>query len=481
MPARRLWLRFGLRYRLAGIAVLVVGSALVAGALGLVSLLGDRLDNATTTAARLRATDVATLVASGAVPEHLAFFGDESALVQVVDPEGEVVAATDNLRGEAAVTNRRPDRNGSLVSTVHVRSLDRHDEYRVVAVGVPTREGTYVVYAGEALEQNHNTVEAISTLLLAGLPALVALVALVTWWAAGRALRPVKRVSRTLEQITAFDLHRRVPETGMADEIGELTRTVNATLQRLDTAVDRQRRFVADASHELRGPLASLRADLEISIEHPEHTPWSTVVAATLTDVERLQQLTEDLLLLARLDATHAPAHAVVDLAAIASAAADEVLTGVAVERRGLAGGALVTGNRSQLDRLVRNLVANAAAHASGCVTVGIDRLAGVVRLLVSDDGAGISPVDRTRIFEPFVRLDDARTRGTGGTGLGLAIVRDIAAAHHASVDITDTEPHGATFVVTFTAAGRDAGSALEDAPAAIAPIGGAPGLAARR
>ena len=453
MVAKSRWRHFGLRYRLAVIAALVVGVALISGSMLLIGLLRSRLDTATTTAAQLRATDVAALVASGAVPEHLAFVGEETALVQVVASDGAVIASTENVTGIAPVTDRQPAGTGPLAMTVRVRALDRRDDFRVVAVRVPTASGEFTVYAGESLEANLETVSAITTLLLAGIPVLVMLVGFITWWAAGRALRPVRRVTHALSEITASDLHRRVPETGGRDEIGSLTTTVNATLHRLDVAVARQRRFVADASHELRGPLASLRADLEISVEHPEHTPWATVVTNTVIDVERLQHLTDDLLLLARLDATHTPNHVVVDLASIVLEATGAGSGEITIHRVELETPAFVVGNLSQLDRLIRNLIDNAAVHATGQVTIGIDRTGESVHLHIADDGPGIGDGDRERIFEPFVRLDDARTRDTGGTGLGLAIVHDIATSHHATITISDTAPHGATFTVTFPAA----------------------------
>jgi signal transduction histidine kinase len=445
--------RFGLRKRLALIAALVVGAALVTGTLLLVGLLRSRLEAATTTAAELRATDVAALVASGAVPERLAFVGEETALVQVVSPGGVVVAATDNVVGMAPVSRLHPTGTRPLATRVRVEALDRHDEFRLVAVRVLTPNGEFVVYAGEALEANRETVGAITTLLMVGIPALLALVALITWWAAGRALLPVRRVTELLSDITTSDLNRRVPETGALDEIGMLTTTVNATLGRLDVAVARQRRFVADASHELRGPLASLRADLEISVEHPDHTPWGTVVANTVIDIERLQQLTNDLLLLARVDATHIPHHASVDLVALAGAAVAARPGGFDLRTIGFDRPVCINGNRSQLDRLIRNLIDNAVNHAVDNVTVSIEEVDGAVHLRVSDDGPGIPPEDRERVFEPFVRLDDARTRDSGGTGLGLAIVHDIATSHSAAVSVADTRRGGAEITVSFPVA----------------------------
>jgi signal transduction histidine kinase len=261
----------------------------------------------------------------------------------------------------------------------------------------------------------------------------------------------VAGITHTMADITATDLHRRVPEPNSHDEIGELARTVNATLQRLDTAVEQQRRFVADASHELRGPLASLRADLEISITHPDHTDWTGVARETLGDVERLQRLTEDLLLLARLDAQPAPDREPIDLAAVVSETLTSLRrTNIAVTASRLDTPAFVRADASQLRQLVRNLLENAISHAETTVTVTVRSTPPDVELIVSDDGPGIPAEDRKRVFQRFVRLDTARTRDTGGTGLGLAIVHDVTTRSGGTINITDADSHGAVITVSL-------------------------------
>jgi len=445
--------RFGLRLRVAAISAVTVGIALAIAALLLVGLLRDRLDTAATTAATLRARDVAALAEAGSLPRNLALPGEEAAFVQVVDQSGTVIASTANIDGERPISTARPPGTAPLKLTVVVEPLDHADTMRVIALNTDIRSGMATVYAGESLEGADDTTAAIISVLAIGLPLLVIIVAAVTWWGVGRTLRPVRSITRTMADITASDLHRRVEVPTARDEIGQLALTVNDTLGRLDSSVERQRRFVADASHELRGPLAALRADLEISVTHPDRTDWLNVARDTLSDVERLQLLTEDLLVLARLDAsTPRPVHAVDIAALVRDSISDVHRTDVQVIAHGIDDTVTFQGDEAQLRRMLRNLVHNAEQHATTTLSIELTAQQRAVTLRVSDDGPGIAPEDRQRVFERFVRLDDARTRDSGGTGLGLAIVHDIVVRHHGHIRIDGVEPHGTAIVVEFAA-----------------------------
>jgi signal transduction histidine kinase len=453
MVADRLLRRFGLRLRVTVVAVLTVGIALFVGALLLIGLLRGRLDTAATTAATLRARDVAALAGAGTIPRTLALPGEESAFVQVVDNSGAVIASTGNIEGEPAISAIRPSGSAPRTLTIMVDPLDEAHPMRVVALNATTTPGVVTVYAGESLESAHNTTAAIITVLAAGMPLLVLVVAAVTWWAVGRTLRPVRRITHTMADITASDLHRRVEVPAARDEIGDLALTVNETLTRLDTSVEQQRRFVADASHELRGPLAALRADLEISVTHPERTTWNDVARDTLGDVERLQHLTEDLLLLARLDSHVQRSHEAVDLAAIVTDSTRAIhRDDLEVTLVGIDGPAIVDGDPEQLHRMLRNIMHNAEQNAEHRITASLTSEDSVVRLQIADDGPGIPADQRLTVFKRFVRLDTARTRDTGGTGLGLAIVSDVVASHEGSITITDSHPHGATLTIELPA-----------------------------
>ncbi|MFJ9692108.1 sensor histidine kinase [Kitasatospora sp. NPDC101183] len=253
-------------------------------------------------------------------------------------------------------------------------------------------------------------------------------VALVAWWVTGLALRPVEAIRRRMERIGGGAFHERVPVPPGRDGIARLAETTNTTLGRLEHAVTEQRRLVADASHELRTPVAVLRHSLEVALAHPEQARWPEVVAEALADTERLQLLADDLLLLARTEERRTVEEEV-DL--------HDLVAEQVAERGCLPGGprvcaprldeASVRGTEVLLGRVLRNLLDNAVRHAAGEVLVSLQVADGRAVLTVADDGPGIPAADRERVFERFVRLDDARGRVDGGAGLGLALVRGIA------------------------------------------------------
>lgn len=300
--------------------------------------------------------------------------------------------------------------------------------------------GTLTVYAGAPLSAEHGAVNTALTVMLIGFPLLLAVVAWVTWLVTRRALRPVEGIRREMAAITASeDLARRVPVPGTHDEVARLATTTNETLAALESSVERQRGFVADASHELRSPIASLRTQLEVAAAHPELLDLDGAVADTV----RLQRLAADLLLLARLDAGERPADARVDLAALAREAA-EGRAGVRV--RGDEGVVSAAGSRGQLGRVLANLLDNAERHARSVVEVSVRWDGDTALVAVTDDGEGVPAADRERIFERFVRLDDARSRDDGGAGLGLAIARDVAVRHGGTLTVHDAPAGGALF-----------------------------------
>ena len=277
------------------------------------------------------------------------------------------------------------------------------------------------------------------------------LVGATTWVVTGRALRPVEGMRREVEAIGAEDLHRRVPEPSTGDEIGRLARTMNAMLARLEDATERQRRFVADASHELRSPLTGIRAQLEVDLAHPESADWQITERDVLVDAIRLQRLVDDLLLLATADASPVEAsfRGPVDLDEIVLTEARRLRSRTPhhIDTTGVSG-AQLDGNPDQLTRAVRNLLDNAARHAHSTVTTTLTESEDAITLTVVDDGPGIPVEQQQWIFERFARLDDARTRDDGGAGLGLAITQDVVAAHGGSITLDNTP--GACFTISF-------------------------------
>lgn len=313
-------------------------------------------------------------------------------------------------------------------------------EYAVAGLKVSTPSGPATVWSRVSLEGAQKALKTVYGALLPGVPALLLVVAGMTWFSVGRALAPVAAIRAKVADITARDLHQRVPVPGSKDEIAALATTVNGTLDRLETAVDRHKRFVADAAHELRSPIATLRARLELADQ-------SELTREALADVERLQSLAADLLMLARLDAGEPLPRA--DELDLGQVAAEESLRArrrpeVRVELD-IEPDVVMNGSRAHLDRLVTNLADNAVRHAASAVRVRVRAEEGEAVLEVQDDGPGIPPDQREAVFDRFTRLDEARARDAGGAGLGLPIARDIAHLHQGSLTYTD-----AGFVARF-------------------------------
>ncbi|MEU9386865.1 HAMP domain-containing sensor histidine kinase, partial [Streptomyces sp. NPDC048279] len=337
--------------------------------------------------------------------------------------------------------------------TLAVRFGDRTHDYGFAAVQGTTYDGrAYTVYAGTSLADEQATLDQVSRAMLAALPFLLLVVAGVTWLVTRRALRPVEGIRAEMAAITGSgDLTRRVPVPRSRDEIARLARTTNQTLAALEKSVERQHRFVADASHELRSPIASLRTQIEVADQHPGLLDTGDLHH----DVVRLQHLAADLLLLARLDAGEQPGHARLDLTALVReevarrSPSDRVTPGVRADEDV----PQVRGSRGQLARVLGNLLDNAQRHTATAITVTLVRAGDDAVLTVADDGHGIAPADRPRVFERFVRLDEARSRDEGGAGLGLAIARDVVRNHGGDLTLAEAPGGGAAFLVTLPGA----------------------------
>jgi signal transduction histidine kinase len=298
--------------------------------------------------------------------------------------------------------------------------------------------------------------EIVTGLLWTGIPLLLLLVGVTTWRVVGRAFAPVEAIRGEVEAISAVELSRRVPDPPGHDEIARLAATMNRMLARLEAAQSRQRRFVSDASHELRSPLAAIRQHAEVALGHPDRTSTAGLARIVLEEGIRLQQLVEDLLLLARADegTLHLRRQPVdLDDLVFEAAGALRQVTHLRVEVSAVSA-VRVSGDETQLRRVLRNLADNAARHAKTAITLALTEASGTAVLHVDDDGAGIPGGERQRVFERFVRLDDARSRDAGGSGLGLGIVAEILTAHGGSVTIGDSPLGGARVEVALPAHG---------------------------
>jgi signal transduction histidine kinase len=440
-----------IRARLTGAACLVVAFALIVGTIVILTVLRHTLVENLNDAAVQRAKDVATQVQQGNLEETLPVHGDEDAFIEVRDAAGTAIARSSNLKDPIPVATFRPQDDHPEIRTQKIPVPGEEDSFRIVALNAKDPQGdAATIYVVASLDRVKETTNAVRHLLRWGVPLLVALVGAVAWVVVGRALRPVEAMRAEVAEITAQDLGRRVPEPKAHDEIGRLATTMNDMLDRLQHATERERRFVADASHELQSPLASSLADLEVALAHPTSTDWEETARAVVADNERMTRLVGDLLFLAQRDnGSPPPQRGLVDLDDVVREEAGRLRTpdGVTVDLSGVRP-AEVRGDADQLARVIRNLLENATRYASSSitVTVGTNRT-GMTELTVADDGPGVPAGQRERIFERFARIDDSRSRETGGTGLGLAIAREIVESHRGTIDL-DPGASGARFIV---------------------------------
>jgi signal transduction histidine kinase len=444
--------RLGVRLRSALAAVTVVGLVLAVVGVTFVVLHRRSLTATVHSAASSRAEAVAGQAAAGDAGGFselvLPRVGDE-ALVQVIRPDGRVLVASAPIDGEPALSSLRPKPGGTLTEDRRLAPVD-DASFHIVAVGVSTRSGDVVVLVAQSLRPVATATATEIGLLAVGYPLVLLLVGGATALLVGRSLRTVEAMRRRVAAITARQLHERVPLPAADDEFRRLAQTMNTMLDRLEDSALAQRRFVADASHELRSPLSTLQVGLEL-LDARLRSQDRVTVTMLREEAERLARLVADLLLLARVDEHGlAPRFADVDLDDLVDAERSRVAAQpgprVVAEVRPVR----VRGDRSQLARAVRNLVDNAVRHARTTVTLRLLATGDIARLEVADDGPGVPAADRDRIFQRFVRLQDGRERAGGGSGLGLAIVAEIVAGHGGGVTITDAPGGGAAFVLTL-------------------------------
>lgn len=395
------------RLRVTAAATLAVIVVLVLAGIALVAAqrrqLVDRIDEAV----QQRAAELEVDLRTGIRESSFAGPGDDT-VAQVIGPDGTVLAAS------RALVGKRPLAVGSRefgARTVHDVPLQT-GEYRLMARRVETPDGRVTLLVAGSLDDISDSIGAVRRSLLIGIPAVAAVFALLVWLLVGRLLR------------------------------------------RVELATTAQQRFVADASHELRTPLARMRTELEVDLTHPTTSDPVATRSNLLEETIGLQHLTDDLLLLARRDAGGLGAHReLVDLDAVVAAEcrAADVPDGITLNASQLAP-VQVRGDAGQLARAFRNPLENALRHANRAVDVSVERANDRARITITDDGPGIAPADRRRIFERFTRLDDARSAAVGGSGLGLAITREIVEHHGGRVSAEDAPNGGTKLCITLPA-----------------------------
>ncbi len=446
LPGGPSWFqRLTIRWRLMAIGLVGLAVALAAAGVLLYAVLSATLSRALAAEATAAAREVATLVDQGRLPDPVPVSG--ALVVQVLDGSLRVIGGSsmaDRLTPLVTAEEARSALSGEQV-TVPGSRTGLGGRLTVAAVAAGPGSARVTVVAGVPTGDVEVSLGSVRTLLLVGLPLLLGVLAAVAWRVIGAALAPVEALRQGADRIGANP--SRLPVPVAHDEIRALALTLNGMLARLDASAARQQAFLADAAHELRSPLATIRAHLDVAAHLGD---GGSLPADLLPEVERLSRLVDDLLVLAR--SGEEPAPAAVDDVDLTELVA-EIIGRYAAARVPVSSPVLVAdsspqptmlrANRGELVRVVTNLVDNAVRHAATGVTVTSGTDPAGVWLSVTDDGGGIPEGERERVFERFARLDEARDRDHGGSGLGLPIARELARRNGAEIGLHPAHPDG--------------------------------------
>jgi signal transduction histidine kinase len=438
---------WGISVRSAAVSGLVTLVALAVAGTGLVAVLYRSLLAGIDDAAAGRVRDIATALQTD-IPADL-----DSALlttdqrvvaVQLIGTDGTVVQRSASAPDKPLIPIN--EFTSRLRRGLDDDAVALHD-MRISGQTVITSSGRYTVLVGSGSEAVESTAQTVAGLFAAAAPAVIAVAAAASYWLVRRSLRSVDAIRSRVAEISTSDLAERVPVPTNRDEISALALTMNEMLSRIEAGHRAQQQFVGDASHELRSPLATIISGLEVAEAHPELLNARLTTDTLLPEAHRMRALIDDLLLLARADER--------DLALRKEELAfDDIAEAEAIGLRRYTDLAVHTamsptrlvGDPAAVSRVIRNILDNAVRHAKSRVEIAVHSQDGNAILVIGDDGPGIPPAERVRVFGRFVRLDSDRSRGGGGTGLGLAIVADIVAAHGGTTVIND-RPGGGTAI----------------------------------
>jgi signal transduction histidine kinase len=435
--------------RSAIVSATVVLVAFVIAGLGLSVLLYNSLLDGVNGAAAGRVRDIVAALQYDAISEldgALTITDQRIVAVQIVDQAGNVVQRSDSAPTSPLVA---PVSIGPTMITGLREHGPTDGDMRISGQTVDGGGGRYTVLVGAGSEAIESTVKTVLILLAGASPIVTAVSATVTYLLVTRSLRSVEAIRTRVADISTSDLGERVPVPANHDEISALAVTMNEMLARIEAGHDAQRRFVGDASHELRSPVAAILSALDVAAAHPEFLNEELATSTLRPEAQRMESLVEDLLLLARADERGlALQRRDVDLDDVASNEMGRLLRETALTVDADLVPTRLIGDPGGLSRAVRNLLENAARHATSRVELRVRPEESCAVLTVADDGPGIPEADRGRVFDRFVRLDSARARSGGGTGLGLAIVAEVVAAHGGNVTIGDRPGGGAVVTV---------------------------------
>lgn len=445
--------RLPITVRVTAVATLVLIAALFGGALLFRRALREAQLTELDSDARQQVEQLSALARAGTVPAILPTTRDSPLLMQVVDGSGKVLGSSPNVSDMHAMVSRKSLRAiTDQITRTQEMIDDAYCRMTTTAITVPT--GKQLILVAAPVRSVRSADAILRSQLLAFAPLVTIVAAGMLWLIVRRSLRPVDGLRSEVDAISARDLTKRVTAPPVNDEIGRLARTMNALLNRVQNGADRQSRFVSDASHELRSPLAGVRTRLEVGLRNPTGTDWPELAKGVLADNVRMERLVRDLLAVAREDAARPLARSEIDLddQVMMEVASSRLLGSIPIDTTGVSGGRVVA-DPDQMRRVVANLLDNAQRFARSKIFVRVQTIDAQVVLSVEDDGPGIPLASRERVFERFARVGEARNREEGGAGLGLAIVREIAGAHGGTTEITEGSTGGACIAVRLPAA----------------------------